>query len=1260
MKLKFCVVLAAAVILPHLLIAENAQTHSASARVATAKALANLPLSFAPAPVPGQFVARSGGNTISVGATESYVALRDKNSATAKVLRYSFEHSNRSAVAEGIEPLPGVINQYRGRDPRNWRLGIPTFAKVRANNVYPGVDVLYYGDQRRLEFDFIVAPNSDPGAIALAFDGADKLWISAAGDLVAEIDGREIRFAKPFAYQRIAGERTPVSVEYVLDQGRARLRLGAYAKSAELVIDPVLTYSTFLGGGQADVANGIAVDAAGNAYVAGQTCSSDFIAPSPNSSGTTFKGALGACDAYVTKLDPAGTTLLYTTFIAGQLPSPPNATATANGIAVDAAGRAYIVGTTNFWDLPLTTPNPIGRLSPYNGGDSDAFITILNPNGTLLRQTYLGGSNIDQGYGIAVDSQLNVAAVGQTCSSDFPAYNSIQAKVEACVAFVTKLDFGLHIAPPVLPGASPVSPRPASLSDACGYGAACPTTPDATQTYYFFSTLFGGQPLPPEPTWPSLSGPSYRAGVQVPVGAITIATPDCGVGSNDKPQVLLAEPAGDPYLSGISVKLDWPCGSVKVKAGIPDEGGFVWYDLGDAPPAIAYASTEAYGVALDPVGDVFAVGGTNTADLTPYLFYANFHGINYGKTGPWALKLGSLLGDHIYATSLGTSPTENPAQSVNAAKGIAVDTSGDAYIVGTATGGLLTTSGAANSSTVGGQDAFVVKLNKPASAFDYATYLGGTKDEQGLAIAIDNGGSAYITGSTTSTDLPVTNPLVDANGNAESALLGAQDVFIARLTPTGSGITMMAYLGGAASEQGNAIVLDQSGKGDIYIAGTTQSLDFPLLPAAPPAALVVGQTSYGGGTSDAFVTMINGASFPQAQLTPTTLNFGSQNVGGTGSTLTVSLRNIGNGILSISGISIVGTGGDYSQTNNCPSQLSPAGGAKDNCTITVTFTPTAGGSRSDILEIVDNSIDSPQIVALSGTGVVVQGVIQLSPTTLAFGNQQTGTTSAAKAVTLTNTSSTYALTISSITVGTDFSQTNNCPVSPATLATNGTCTIQVTFAPATVGDKTANLTITGQAANSPQSVGLGGTGTAPGSSGSPDFTLKSSQTSISIAATGGNASFNVSATPLNNFKETLNFTCSLAGGATCVVSPSSLVMDGTSIPSVAVTVSIAASGGGGTPPNKGASIKYGPRAIFATVLPFCLLGMVVIGKKRRMMLLLLVVLIGTMLFSASCANNNGSNRTTTVLPGVYQVTITGGSTGTGAVSHTLAVPLNVN
>lgn len=1231
-------------LLPQLVV--SAETHTAKRGAVAATALARVPMSFETAQASGRFIASSGSYRVAIGANDAYVAINNGASRPNSSLHFAFVNANPAARLRGIEMLPGVINYYRGQDSRNWQLGVKTYAKVQAKSVYPGIDMMYYGDHRRLEFDFVVTAGSDARAIALKVDGAEGLSLSEQGNLVARVNGNEFSFHKPYAYQLIHGKRVPVEVEYALDgTNKASLHINDYDKRRELVIDPMLTYSTFLGGSQADSGNGIAIDSTGNAYVAGQSCSSDFIG------GTNFKGTQTACDAFVTKLDPTGQTVAWTTFIAGQTPVPNPATASANGVAIDAAGNVYLVGTTNFFDLPLlTTPGPTDHTSAYNGGDSDAFISVLNSTGALVRETYLGGSNIDQGFAITVDQQQNVSAVGQTCSSDFPAYNSIEAKVEACVAFVTKLDSGLHIAGPRLPGASPVSPRQASLTDTtCSTGALCPATPNPAQTYYFFSTLFGGQLLPPEASWPSLLGPSYVSGVQVPLGAITIGTPNCGLTDSTPPQVLLAEG------TGTSGGLTWPCGSIKIKAGIADAGGFAWLDIGPAPPSIPFATSEGYGVALDPVGDVFAVGGTTTADLTPYLNYAGYHGINYGKTGAWVLKLSGLDGHQIYATALSTSADTDAAP--DSARAVAVDNSGQAYITGVSAGSLLTTPGSASSSAIGGKDAFVIKLDIPASHILYGTYLGGKGDDQGLAIALDGGGAAYVTGSTTSADLKIINPLQDSSGNTETALLGPQDAFIARVNPSGSATTMMAYLGGASSDTGHGIAVDTSG--NIYVGGTTQSVDFPIVPTA---AALAGKTIYGGGTSDAFAALINGASFPVAAVSPASLNFGSQNVGTTSASQTVTLRNTGSGLLNISGITFAGTGGDYTETNNCGSQLTPAGGAKDNCTITVTFSPTAGGSRPDIIQITDDSANSPQTVALSGSGVIVQGTIQLSPSTLAFGNQQTGTTSAAKTVTLTNTSSTFPLTISSITTGSpDYKQTNNCPISPATLAANANCTIQVTFGPAAAANSVASLTVTGVAANSPQSVALTGTGTSPGSSGAPDFTLTSAQQSITTSSTGGSATFQVSAAPLNGFNQQLALTCTAPSGATCSASPASLAMDGTSTPTSKITVTI----GGSTSQNlpNTTELRHGPRPIFASIFPVGMFGMVVAGgvggRKRRAMILLVLVVLGTVLLSVSCGTN-GANTKSTIAPGTYQVTVTAASSGASALSHSTTISLTVN
>src|SRR5947207_7765811 len=309
-------------LLPQLMIA--AETRTSNRRTVATTALARLPMSFEPAQTSGRFVATGGSYRVSIGANDSYVAINNGVSGPKPTLHFAFENANPTAWLEGIEPLPGMINYYRGQDSRNWRLGIKSYAKIQAKSVYPGIDVVYYGDHRRLEFDFVVATGADPKAIALKVDGADELSLSEQGDLVSGLSGQEFRFHKPYAYQLIRGKRSPIAVEYALNAAnKANLRLGSYDKSRKLIIDPTLTYSTFLGGSQADTGNGISADSTGNAYIAGKSCSSDFIG------GASFKGTQNACDAYVTKLDPTGQTVLWTTFIAGAAPVPNPATAAA-------------------------------------------------------------------------------------------------------------------------------------------------------------------------------------------------------------------------------------------------------------------------------------------------------------------------------------------------------------------------------------------------------------------------------------------------------------------------------------------------------------------------------------------------------------------------------------------------------------------------------------------------------------------------------------------------------------------------------------------------------------------------------------------------------------------------------------------------------------------------------------------------------------------------------------------------------------------
>ncbi|HEY0099618.1 MAG TPA: SBBP repeat-containing protein, partial [Pyrinomonadaceae bacterium] len=343
--------------------------------------------------------------------------------------------ADAGATVEGADELAGKVNYFKGDDPAKWRTNVPTFGRVRYKEVYPGIDVVYYGNQRQLEYDFVVAPGRDARAVSLEFAGADKLEVDAGGDLLLTVGGEVVRQRKPVIYQEAAGgARREVEGGYVLQpRGRVGFHVGEYDAERPLVIDPILVYSTYLGGSGTDDGNDIKVDSAGNAYICGNTSSTNF--PTANAFQATFGGANfeGGRDGFITKLNATGSGFIYSTYLGG------SGDDRCNKIAVDSTGNAYVVGesiSTNF-------PRANAFQNTYGGGLSDATITKLNANGdALVFSTYLGGSIFDAGNGIALDSSNNVYITGRTTSANFPTANAIQAAQasQSADAYVTKLN----------------------------------------------------------------------------------------------------------------------------------------------------------------------------------------------------------------------------------------------------------------------------------------------------------------------------------------------------------------------------------------------------------------------------------------------------------------------------------------------------------------------------------------------------------------------------------------------------------------------------------------------------------------------------------------------------------------------------------------------------------------------------------------------------------------------------------------------------
>ncbi len=344
-----------------------------------------------------KFVARGRGYSLFLLPAEAVL------SRPNSVLRMSFVGASRHPEISGVDPLPGTANYFLGSDRHDWHTNIPTYARVRYQDVYPGIDVVYYGRDRQLEFDLIVRPRTDPAQITMHVDGVDRIDIGQHGELVLRTPGGEVRQARPTIYQSDADVRYPINGRYVLRNAHdVGFEIGAYDSSRSLVIDPALAYSTYLGGSQRDSGAGVAVDKSGHAYVIGSTTSPDF----PMTVGTAPAPDALTSSVFVTKFSADGRTLLYSTTIA-------NAQGTA--IAIDPARHAFLTGNA-FRNFPL-----VNAFQPTYGGDTDAFVTKLSPNGDeLLYSTYLGGEIFDGGGAIAVNESGTAYVAGSAESFNFP------------------------------------------------------------------------------------------------------------------------------------------------------------------------------------------------------------------------------------------------------------------------------------------------------------------------------------------------------------------------------------------------------------------------------------------------------------------------------------------------------------------------------------------------------------------------------------------------------------------------------------------------------------------------------------------------------------------------------------------------------------------------------------------------------------------------------------------------------------------------
>lgn len=396
-------------------VAPVASTAIASNPALTA-ALLRAPLSFeanrGQAPAGYAFLHRGPAGSLLLGPSESRMQFR------GGALDVKLAGANPAVAIQGLEPASGRVNYFIGNQPEEWRAGIGTFARVRCGQVYPGIDLVYYGQQEALEYDFEVAPGANPEAIQLVFEGAKNVEIDARGDMVIQTAAGVVTHRRPVARQVIEGRVQEVAARFRLSETgpgvwQAGLELGRYDATQKIVIDPVLVFSTFLGGSGDDQAFGVAVDAQGCVYVCGQTTSTDF-----PTLGTQRNLNSGGYDVFVSKFSATGSNLIYSTYLGG------NNNDRGFHLAVDANGCAVVVGQTFSINYPISKPFQAN----YGGGDRDGFITKLSPNGaSLMFSSYVGGSGSDDLTCVALDPAGNIYTGGDSSSTNFPVLKPFQA-----------------------------------------------------------------------------------------------------------------------------------------------------------------------------------------------------------------------------------------------------------------------------------------------------------------------------------------------------------------------------------------------------------------------------------------------------------------------------------------------------------------------------------------------------------------------------------------------------------------------------------------------------------------------------------------------------------------------------------------------------------------------------------------------------------------------------------------------------------------
>ena len=788
--------------------------------------------------------------------------------------------ARQAASAAGDDELVGKVNYFAGNDPEAWRTNIPTFRRVRYTEVFPGVDLVYYGNRTQLEYDFVLKPHTNASAIRFEIEGANRISIGAEGDLHLATKNGEVTLRKPEIYQLDdSGSRQHVDGSYVVNRNQIGFKLKGLDRAKAVVIDPVLSYSTLLGSGAGDQGNSIAVDSQGNAYITGLTQSAVF----PTTPGA-FQTTGASSNTFISKLDPTGSNLIYSTYLAGTLGT---GTSNGTGIAVDSGGSAYVTGYTSSADFPtlnslrggrnnlLITSDGGGSWGPSNIGTANRVVQVLAIDKNSPSTVYAGLGN-NAGIFKSSDGGASWSALNVGFAASCPAIVIDPTSPGTVYASLIAQNTGTGVYRSVDAGNTWTSVSTGLGSTSVTALAIDPQnhlTLYAGGTFSLFKTTNGGT------SWVSSStGLNFGGFTSIVVDPNT-------------PTTIYATAGGGGVFKTTNGAANWSqvnngLTSTTVRALVMDQaatstlyaatsGGGVfktndagasWSAINSGPLAsntnvsalavVSGSSTIFAGTSDSRIlkttnggGNWNAVYSTTTNTLIKALaidaaapakvFAALDSAGNSMSNDAFLTKLNPSGSGLVYSTFIGGFGDDQ-------ANAVTIDGSGNAYIAGLTNSSDYPTVNAAQNTFGGGSgqgcgDAFVTKVNSAATAISFSTYLGGTGCDIARGVALDASGNVYVTGSTPSPGL--------ATPGAFQTTIGASgDAFVARYSNSGA-LGYFTYLGGEGTDNGNGIAADSSG--NAYVTGLTTSISFPTANAI--------QSTNGGSAGDAFVTKLNNA-----------------------------------------------------------------------------------------------------------------------------------------------------------------------------------------------------------------------------------------------------------------------------------------------------------------------------------------------------------------------------------------------------------------